>query len=235
MAMRRALEVGAPKVFRHELMTMTRALDSRTPKIKMLIRLGTTPVATRTLQRNTKMRRCGPQRQAARRMVETNRQRCYDGDRAIKLQRSDASPNASEWKTAMEMQLASMRELEVWSVIPRSEATKVALCGWIFKVEGHADGIIERHKARLVAKGFKQRSGVDEVWAPVFRHATVQAFLSTVARRGWEVDQVDVTTTFLSGDLEEDVFMDMPPGFRISRSTMQVAKVCHARGACLSS
>jgi hypothetical protein len=121
------------------------------------------------------------------------------------------SPSASAWKTAMETELASMRNLEVWSVIPRSEATRVIPCRWIFKVKRHADGTIERHKARLVAKGFKQRSGVDfdEVWAPVSRHATVRALLSTVARRGWEVDQIDVTTAFLYGDLEEDVFMEI--------------------------
>jgi hypothetical protein len=118
----------------------------------------------------------------------------------------------------METKLTSMRNLEVWSVIPRSEATRVIPCQWIFKVKRHADGTIERHKARLVAKGFKQRSGVDfdEVWAPVSRHANVRAFLSTVARRGWEVDQIDVTTAFLYGDLEEDVFMEMPPGFGVS-------------------
>jgi hypothetical protein len=63
------------------------------------------------------------------------------------------SPSASAWKTAMETEIASMRNLEVWSVIPRSEATRVIPCRWIFKVKRHADGTIERHKARLVAKG----------------------------------------------------------------------------------
>jgi hypothetical protein len=102
----------------------------------------------------------------------------------------------------------------------------VILCRWFFKVKRHADGTVERHKARLVPKGFKQRSGVDfdEVWAPVSRHATVRAFLATVAHRGWEVNQVDMTTAFLCGDLEgKDVYMEMPPGFGVT------GKVCKLR------
>jgi hypothetical protein len=125
------------------------------------------------------------------------------------------SPEATAWKSAMETELTSMRELEVWSQVPRTVSIKVLPCRWVFKVKRHADGTVERHKARLVAKGFKQQSGVDfdQVWAPVSRHATVRALFSTVAHQGWEMDQVDVTTAFLYGELDDEVFMEMPPGF----------------------
>jgi hypothetical protein len=49
---------------------------------------------------------------------------------------------------------------------------------------------------------------------PISRHATMRALFSTVAHRGWEMDQVDyVTTAFLHGELDNEVFMEMPPGF----------------------
>jgi hypothetical protein len=65
----------------------------------------------------------------------------------------------------------------------------------------------------------------DEVWAPVSRHAPVRAFLATVAHRGWEVNQVDVTTAFLYGDLEgEDVYMEMPPGFGVTGTVCKLRK-----------
>jgi transposase InsO family protein len=61
------------------------------------------------------------------------------------------SPETTAWKSAMETELTSMRELEVWSVVPRTVAIKVLPCRWVFKVKRHADGTVERHKARLVA------------------------------------------------------------------------------------
>jgi hypothetical protein len=100
------------------------------------------------------------------------------------------SGDANQWKLAMDSELESMRELGVWTEIARSGVSSVIPCRY---------GTMKRHKARLVAKGFEQRSGADfnEVWAPVSRHATVWTYLATVAHRGWEVNQVDVTTAFI--------------------------------------
>ena len=77
-----------------------------------------------------------------------------------------------------------------------------------------------------MARGFTQRPGIDyfDTFAPVVRYDTVRIVLSIVAAKDLLLTQFDVKTAFLHGILEEDIFMDQPPGFE-DGSDM----VCHLR------
>uniref|UniRef100_A0A2N9GAT8 Reverse transcriptase Ty1/copia-type domain-containing protein n=1 Tax=Fagus sylvatica TaxID=28930 RepID=A0A2N9GAT8_FAGSY len=93
------------------------------------------------------------------------------------------------------------------------------------------DGTVDRYKARLVAKGFTQEYGIDyeETFAPVARLSSVRTLIAVSASRHWPLFQMDVKNAFLNGELTEEVYMQLPPGF--SQPPGFSHKVCRLRRA----
>jgi hypothetical protein len=75
-----------------------------------------------------------------------------------------------------------------------------------------------------VVKGYSQSQGIDyeEVFAPVARLEVVRLLLALAAHEEWEIHQMDVKSTFLNGDVNEEVFVLQPPIFVRTGSENQV-------------
>ena len=131
------------------------------------------------------------------------------------VQEALASQHATEWQQAMNEEMASLAANNTWDLEHIPPGTKPIPVKWIFKVKRDANGNLERFKARLVAKGFRQREGVDfdEVFAPVSKYSTLRALLALVAAEDLELQQLDIKTAFLNGELEELVYVQQPPGY----------------------
>ena len=71
---------------------------------------------------------------------------------------------------------------------------------------------MEKYKARLVAKGYSQVEGIDfgEIFSPVAKLTSIRLLLSVVAAFDFQVEQRDLKTTFLHGDMEEEIYMKKP-------------------------
>jgi hypothetical protein len=69
----------------------------------------------------------------------------------------------------------------------------------------------------LVAKGFSQQPGIDygETFSPVARLDTIRTILATATQNKWKVYQLDVKSSFLNGILQEEVYVDQPPGYEV--------------------
>ena len=95
------------------------------------------------------------------------------------------------------------------------------------KKQGSLQEDMVRYKARLVAKGYVQREGIDynEVFSPVVKHSSIRILLALVAQYELDLDQLDVKTAFLHGDLDEEIYMSQPTGFKTVGKEDMVCKL----------
>ena len=72
-----------------------------------------------------------------------------------------------------------------------------------------------KRKARLVVKGCNQKKGIDfdEIFSPVVKMTSIRTVLGLAASLDLELEQLDVKTAFLHGDLHEEIYMEQPEGF----------------------
>ena len=133
-----------------------------------------------------------------------------------------------KWKAVVDEEVRALAKNGTWEITDLPRGKKPVGCKWIFTVKYKADGNVDRYKARLVAKGFTQSYGIDyqETFAPVAKLNTVRVLLSLAANLDWSLHQLDVKNAFLNGDLEEEVYMDIPAGLE---TTSNFNKVCRLR------
>ena len=79
---------------------------------------------------------------------------------------------------------------------------------WVYRIKNEHDGS-KRYKARLLVKGFQQKKGIDysKIFSPVMKMSTIRLVLGMVVSENLHLEQLGVKTTFLHGDLEEDIYM----------------------------
>ncbi|KAI5670896.1 hypothetical protein M9H77_11260 [Catharanthus roseus] len=116
----------------------------------------------------------------------------------------------------MRQEIDALEQNGTWILTSLPPGKRALGSKWVYRIKYKADGTIERYKARLVILGNTQMAGIDftDTFAPVAKMVTVRTLLSVAAARNWPIHQMDVHNAFLHGDLQEEVYMRPPPGFR---------------------
>src|SRR5664279_5113238 len=115
----------------------------------------------------------------------------------------------------MDVEMEALNKNGTWSLVELPKGKKPVGCKWVYTIKFGANGEVERYKARLVAKGFTQTYGIDfqETFSPVAKLNTIRVLLSLAANLDWPLHQFDVKNAFLHGNLKEEIYMDIPPGY----------------------
>ena len=122
-----------------------------------------------------------------------------------------------KWYNAMQEEMDSLHENLTYELMELPDGKKALRNKWVYKLKTGEDGSTPRYKARIVVKGFQQKKGVDfdEIFAPVVKMTSIRTVLSMAASMNLEIEQLDVKTAFLHGELEEEIYMKQPEGFEV--------------------
>jgi hypothetical protein len=131
------------------------------------------------------------------------------------LKAAMARPDAELWREAIASELESLASKGVYTEVDLPPGRHALPSKWVFEIKRDAYGEIDRYKARFVAKGFMQRYGRDyeEIFAPTCSPVTLRVLLGIAAEQDLEIEQLDIKTAFLNGELPGEVYMQCPPGF----------------------
>jgi hypothetical protein len=93
-----------------------------------------------------------------------------------------------------------------------SEGRRVLRGKWVYKLKRGPQGEIIRYKARWVVRRFEQEEGIDykETFASVVKPMSYKALFAIAAALDLEIEQMDVKTAFLYGDIDEEVYVEQP-------------------------
>jgi len=115
----------------------------------------------------------------------------------------------------MDEEMAALDANVTWELVALLEDKKAIGCKWVYKVKHNVDGSMSRYKTKFIAKGYAQTYGIDyeETYSLVAKMTTIRSIIAMVAAKGWSLHQMDVKNVFLHGDLQEEVYMEQPPGY----------------------
>ncbi|KAJ9558432.1 hypothetical protein OSB04_013046 [Centaurea solstitialis] len=137
------------------------------------------------------------------------------------------SSEKEEWYAAMNEEMDSLLKNQTWTLVRLPARKKAIPSKWVFAKKETPNEEKIRYKARLVAKGYAQKEGVDynEIFSPVVKHYSIRILLAFVAQFGLELVQLDVKTAFLHGDLNEEIYMVQPDGYKVKGKEDLVCKL----------
>ena len=104
-------------------------------------------------------------------------------------------------------EMEALDKNEAWDLVELLDGRKPISSKWVFKKKVNATKKVEKQKARLVAKGYYQVERIDfgEIFSPVTKLTFIRYLLTLTTTFDLEVEKMDVRTTFLHRDLDEEI------------------------------
>ncbi|KAE8692644.1 hypothetical protein F3Y22_tig00110831pilonHSYRG00315 [Hibiscus syriacus] len=137
-----------------------------------------------------------------------------DGE-PLTYQKAINNSDASLWMMEMQEEIEAIHKNNAWDLVPLPQGRKPIGSKCVFKIKRNGDDQVERYRARLVVKGYDQKECIDlnKIFSPAVRVTTVRVVLAMCATLNLHLEQLDVKTVFLHGNLEEEIYMLQPEGF----------------------
>nr|GEW08271.1 retrovirus-related Pol polyprotein from transposon TNT 1-94 [Tanacetum cinerariifolium] len=154
---------------------------------------------------------------STRKQLHTDTMWCYFDAflTSIELNKFKQAMTELLWIDAMQEEIHEFERLQVCELVTCLDRVMLIKLKWIYKVKTNEFGGVLKNKARLVAQGFRQEYGIDfvESFTPVSRIEAIRIFVASTTNKNRTIFQMDVKTSFLNGELKEEVYVSQPEGF----------------------
>ena len=143
------------------------------------------------------------------------------------LQEALTHEDKAYWRRAMQEEMDSLHKNDTYELVEMPQGGKILRNKWVYKLKTDGTGQIVKYKARLVVKGFQQREGIDftEIFSPVVKMTSIRLMMGLAACLDLEIEQLDVKTAFLHGNLNEEIYMAQPEGFEVKGKEQLVCRL----------
>ena len=143
--------------------------------------------------------------------------------KALQQAKNDAS--WLEWESAMLGEVHSLNQNKTWELVDPPKDRRILSGKWIFKLKRGSHGEVVRHKSRWVVRGFTQEEGIDydETFASVVKPMSYKALFAIGAALDLEIEQMDVKTAFLYGNIDHEIYVEQP--HHMTDGTSRVCKL----------
>jgi hypothetical protein len=116
------------------------------------------------------------------------------------------------WLESMYRELRALLRNKTWEYvrkldIPPGHKVLTGRWVWVYKRDG-------TRKLRWVVRGFEQVEGIDyqETFAAVARAESYRVLLAIATLLNWDIEQVDIDTAFLYGDIDSEIYVEILSG-----------------------
>jgi hypothetical protein len=160
------------------------------------------------------------------------------GSEPCTVPEAQRAPDWLQWKEAMDYEINALQSCNTWSIVDdpndqpppgiieyvdksKPKLTNIVSSKWAFRYKRDENGQVVKYCAHLVAQGFTQVDGIDyyadETFASICKLSSVCSILTIAAREDWEIEQLDVKSTYLYGKLapNEIIYMKPPPHYKL--------------------
>ena len=138
----------------------------------------------------------------------------------------DEAIRTQEWQWAMDDEMKALVRNQTWELVKLPPGKGTVGCRWVYIVKYKADGTLDKYKAILVAKGYKSH-GIyySDTFTLVAKFNTVRILIALAAKLGWNLYQYDDQNAFLHGELEDEVYMNVSPGYILTDCKSMVCRL----------
>jgi hypothetical protein len=111
--------------------------------------------------------------------------------------------------------LDHIEESDTWELVARPKNKNVIDTKWVFRNKLNEDGQVTKTKERLLCKEYSQIEGIyfEENFSPVTKMEELRLISAYACSKRIKVYHMDVKSSFLNGELEEEVYIEQPEGF----------------------